>query len=218
MRPTRIATALPAHPRPAALQAAAARSRQAPTAVPIRQPTARVRKPTPTAPRQQRHATAAAANAWEARASPRGPRHPGRLDTEMTRRSAILLIGVTLAVTAEARPQRGGTENGGCTVTRILPDGRRVAAAMPPGIGGEAFVRQGPHFSAARSSSRASGRSAVSASSSSSSSSSSTSSNGGRSFARSSSSYTDDAGRTITTMRDGRGCTVTIDERTRGEE
>lgn len=136
----------------------------------------------------------------------------------MTKRSALLLMGLALAAAAEARPQRGEGRDSHCTATRILPDGRRVAAAVPSGVGGDAFVRRGRNSSSAGASAHASGRSAVSVSSSSSSSSSTSSSGNGRSFARSSASYTDEAGRTITTTRDGRGCTVTIDEQTIGEE
>lgn len=149
-----------------------------------------------------------------------GPRLPRKLDDAMISRSALVLMGVALCAAAEASPRRAESRDSQCTVTRILPDGRRVAAAMPPGVGGQVYVRRGRHGNSAGASAHASGRSVVSASSSSSSSSSSSasSSGNGRSFARSSASYTDEEGRTITTIRDGRGCTVTIDERTIGEE
>jgi hypothetical protein len=127
----------------------------------------------------------------------------------------LLAVGTALAGAAESRPA-SGAPNAGCSAMRILADGRQIPAVLPPGLSGDAEVRHGPHSSAAWASSRASGRRGAASSSSSSSSSAST--GGGESFARSASSYADEAGRTITIIRDGRGCRVTIDERTTGEE
>lgn len=126
---------------------------------------------------------------------------------------AFLATGTAMiAVTAaEGKP----AADSGCSVTRILADGRQVAAAMPPGLTGVSGTRVEGGSGAAWASSRVSGRSGSSASSSSS---SSASSSGRGSFAQSTASHTDESGRTITIVRDGRSCRVTIDDRTIGED
>lgn len=131
----------------------------------------------------------------------------------MIRALLWLLLATGTATTAAAAPERPAMADARCTAVRILPDGRPVAAAMPPGVSGDSGISAGRGSGAAWASSRASGRS-----SSASSSSSSASSSGGASFAQSTASHTDELGRTITIIRDGRGCRVTIDERTTGEE
>jgi hypothetical protein len=127
----------------------------------------------------------------------------------------LLTTGAVLAgPAAEGKPAMGAADSH-CSAIRILADGRQVPAAIPPGLSGDSGVRRGRGSGTAWASSRAMGRrGAVSSSSSS----SSATSSGGGSFAQSSSSYTDESGRTVTITRDGRGCRVTIDERTTGEE
>ena len=127
---------------------------------------------------------------------------------------ALVLTSMVLALPASAY-KAAAARGSDCVVTRILPDGREIRAAMPPGLSGHASARHGRGFATSRASARASSRSAVSISSSSS---ASASSGGGRGYSSSVTSHTDEAGRTITMRRDGRGCTVVIDERTIGEE
>jgi len=136
----------------------------------------------------------------------------------MTRALPWMLFATGTALGAAAAEGKPATvpASSHCSAIRILADGRQVPAAIPPGLSGDSGVRQGRGSGAAWASSKAMGRRGA-VSSSSSASSSSTSSGGG-SFARSSSSYTDESGRTVTITRDERGCRVTIDERTTGEE
>ena len=121
------------------------------------------------------------------------------------------------AMAASAAPARNAAASSeSCVVTRILADGREIRSVAPPGAAGFVSTRRGGGARASASA-RSSGR--ASASSSSSSSASSSSSSGRRSFARAVSSYTDEAGRTVTTTKDGRGCTIVVDERDiEGEE
>lgn len=118
-----------------------------------------------------------------------------------------ITLAAALAATSTASPgaDRISVSQKDCEVIRILADGRRVrsgaaasAAVSPDGRSakGSSSV-EGPAGGSARSSIRVS---------------SSSSSNGGGS-ATASSSYTDDEGRTVTTTRDQRGCTIVIDER-----
>lgn len=122
----------------------------------------------------------------------------------------LILLAAMAASTASARKGQSVASKEGCIVTRILPDGREVRGVAPPGAAASVSANRG-RGARASASSRSSGRSSVSSSSSSSASSSS--SGGRRSFARAVSSYTDEVGRTVTTTRDHRGCTIVIDER-----
>lgn len=134
----------------------------------------------------------------------------------MTRALPWMLLATAAVLAgpaADGKPATGGA-NSDCSAIRILADGRQIPAAIPPGLSVNSGVRQGRGSAAAWASSRAVGRRGAASSSSSS---SATSSEGG-SFARTSSSYTDESGRTVTITRDGRGCKVTIDDRTTGEE
>jgi len=128
---------------------------------------------------------------------------------------ALIALTAIAASTASARKGQIAAPDNSCVVTRILPDGREVRSAAPAGAAMSVSTHRGRGASASASS-RSLGRTSVSSSSSSA---SSSSSSGRRSFARAVSSYTDDAGRTVTTTRDGRGCTIVIDERDfEGEE
>jgi len=129
-----------------------------------------------------------------------------------------LAFAAIAALAASSGPAKkpNSAHGAGCIVTRVLADGREVRSVAPPGLASSVAARSRPGASAASASSRGSGRSSVSVSSSSSSASSSSNGSG---FARAISSYTDELGRTVTTRRDGRGCTIVIDERTAiGEE
>lgn len=114
-----------------------------------------------------------------------------------------LAIPLLLGSAAMAAPPR----QDGCEVFKILSTGERIRM----GIKQDKTTSAGVDGKSAAAS--ASGRSSSSSSSSVSMSSSSSSSTGGH--ARATSSYTDDAGRTITTTRDEAGCRITIDERNR---
>ena len=122
----------------------------------------------------------------------------------------IVMIGAATAAMAGVPKSASGT----CSMIRILADGREIRSSVPDSGRTSVMTRRGNGIAQASASSRGSSRSAVSVSSSSSSSSSSSgsSSGRGRSMARAVSSHTDEAGRTVTTTRDHRGCTVVIDE------
>lgn len=113
-----------------------------------------------------------------------------------------IALAAALAATGTASPgaERISVSDGECEVIRILADGRQV--------------KSGAAAASANRSANASSRATVSASGSARSSvsvSSSSSSGGGSASATS--SYTDEGGRTVTTTRDERGCTIVIDER-----
>lgn len=117
--------------------------------------------------------------------------------------SYILTLGMIATAAATAPRATGGV----CQVTRVLADGREVRSTVPDRTRGSSSVRRGNGAAAASASSRGTSGSSVSSSSS------SVSSGGrSRSMARAVSSYTDEAGRTVTTSHDGRGCTIVIDE------
>ncbi len=118
----------------------------------------------------------------------------------------IVMIGAATAAMAGVPKSAGGT----CSMIRILADGREIRSSVPDPGRTSVRTRRGNGIAQASASSRGSSRSSVSVSSSSSSSSSS--SGRGRSMARAVSSHTDEAGRTVTTTRDHRGCTIVIDE------
>lgn len=118
----------------------------------------------------------------------------------------IFVIGLvaSAAIAAQAGVRVSGTDievAGDCEVVRIHPDGRETRSRANAGA-----------------SSRGKGASSTSVSVSSrsgsvSASSSSSVSTGGGGKSRAVSSYTDETGRTVTTTRDEKGCTVVIDER-----
>jgi len=114
-------------------------------------------------------------------------------------RYALFVLSLATAASADAGPRARGQ----CTLVRILANGEEVRSTVSD-RSTVAVSRSRRAASAASASSRGSARSAVSVSSSSS---------GGRSSATAVSSYTDEDGRTVTTRRDGRGCTITVDER-----
>lgn len=120
------------------------------------------------------------------------------------------IFAAALAATASAAQsgERISVSDKECEVIRILADGREVRSRAAAGAAVSADGRSAQGSSRVSVSSGGSARSSVSVSSSS----SSTSSGGGGS-ARATSSYTDDEGRTVTTTRDQRGCTIVIDER-----
>lgn len=124
----------------------------------------------------------------------------------MIRPTPILISVFALIGGAADGAGRTSVSHKDCEVTRILEDGREIRP------GGSAQSRASVHdgagkaSGAAAASSRGSARSSASVSSSSSSSS-------GNGTARAVSSYTDENGRTVTTVHDGRGCRITIDER-----
>lgn len=136
----------------------------------------------------------------------------------MTVLRPLTLVAFTAlaASTASARNGKIVASNESCVATRILPNGREIRAVAPPGAAASVSTHRGRGASASASS-RSSGRASVSSSSSSSASSSSSSR--GRRFAQAVSSYTDEAGRTVTITKNERGCTIVIDERDiEGEE
>ena len=99
-----------------------------------------------------------------------------------------------------------GASEGSCEVIRILPDGREVRSKGEEAT--SSARRQGNSSEATRavaSSGRGSARSSVSVSSS--------SSSRGGGHARAVTSYTNEQGHQVTTVRDETGCTITIDER-----
>lgn len=120
--------------------------------------------------------------------------------------SSIILVGLaaSAAVTAQAGVRVSGTDiqvAGDCEVVRIDANGRETRSrASAKG----AARKRGSNGTSVSVSSRSG---SVSASSSS----SVSTAGGGRS--RAVSSYTDETGRTVTTTRDEKGCTVVIDER-----
>lgn len=116
-----------------------------------------------------------------------------------------LAIPLLLGSAAMAAPPR----QDGCEVFKILSNGERIRM----GIKQDKTTSAGVDGKSAAASASGRSSSASSSSSSVSMSSSSSSSTGGH--ARATSSYTDDAGRTITTTRDEAGCRITIDERNR---
>lgn len=122
-------------------------------------------------------------------------------------RPAALIVFAIAASSAPAGKGRLATSGSSCVATRILPDGRQVRATAPRGSSASVSTGQGRGADAIASS-RSSGRSVASSSSS-----ASSSSVGRRGIARAVSSYTDEHGRTVTTTRDERGCTIVIDER-----
>lgn len=127
----------------------------------------------------------------------------------MIRPTILLASGLAFAGTAAEGAGRTGVSHKDCEVIRILEDGREVRST------GSARSRA----SVDRGSGTASGSAAVSSrgragsSSSASSSSYSSASSSGSGAARATSSYTDENGRTVTTVHDGRACRITIDER-----
>lgn len=125
----------------------------------------------------------------------------------VTRALAVALVLAAGAAPAASAP--GKKSAGMCTQVRILPNGRELRSIVADPGRTSVKVGRGIGASAASASSRGSSSSSVSVSSSS----SSSSSGSGRSMARAVSSYTDEAGRTVTTTRDGRGCTIVSDER-----
>jgi hypothetical protein len=130
----------------------------------------------------------------------------------------VLAAGLALAAgvpaATSAAPHKQGKASGGtCAFVRILPNGRELRSTITDPGGGAVSIGRGGGASAASAHSRGASSSSVSVSSSSS------SSAGGRSTARASSSHVDEAGRTVTTTRDARGCTIVVDERDmQGEE
>ncbi len=126
---------------------------------------------------------------------------------------AILHLALLGAMAATAA---GGAKStsGSCAVTRILADGREIRSTAPDRGAVSAKVNRGNGAAHASASSRGASHSSVSVSSSS----SSSSSGPGRAVARAVSSHTDETGRTVTTTRDERGCSIVIDERDLGEE
>jgi len=122
----------------------------------------------------------------------------------MKTRSTFLTLGWAAACGGSAL--FASTQSAGsCDVIRILPDGREIRSK------GDAasFVHRDDRTSSASGAARSSGRS--SASSSVSVSSSSSSRGGGH--AKAVTSYTDEQGHQVTTVRDENGCRITVDER-----
>ncbi len=124
----------------------------------------------------------------------------------MIRLACLAIAGTAATAVAAGAGPAAKTPDKGCAVTRVLKDGTEMKGAAA------ADLRNGTASSAAASvSRRGSGSSSASASSSSSSSVSA----GGRGASRavSTTTTTDSLGRTVTTVHDGRGCRITIDER-----
>lgn len=112
--------------------------------------------------------------------------------------TATALAASTAAVSAAQQP--GKT----CTLIRVFEDGRELRSIVPdrnPAVS----VSRNRGASSASASARGGSSSSVSMSSSS-------SSGRGRATARATASHTDEAGRTVTTTRDERGCTIVIEE------
>lgn len=117
-----------------------------------------------------------------------------------------LVLGCSLAATGGLAPAASAAPSNDCEVTRILPDGREIRSRGTSSSTSTHRGSQSAHASgAAASSSSSSSHSSVSVSSS--------SSGRGGSQARAVTSYTDEKGHQVTTVRDERGCTITIDER-----
>lgn len=115
-----------------------------------------------------------------------------------------MTLAAALAATATPCPgaERISVSGKECEVVRILADGTRERSRSAAAISADGRSAHGS--SSVNVSGSGSARSSVSVSSS--------SSSGGGS-ARATSSYTDDEGRTVTTTRDQRGCTIVVDER-----
>lgn len=118
-----------------------------------------------------------------------------------------IALAAALAATGTASPgaDRISVSDKECEVIRVLADGRQVKSRAAATAAISANGRSANGSSRATVSGSGSARSSVSVSSS------STSSGGGS--ARATSSYTDEDGRTVTTTRDERGCTIVVDER-----
>jgi len=123
----------------------------------------------------------------------------------MRRSSAFLVLAGTCLAGSPALTAPKAPKEGECEVVRILPDGRelrsRGSAASTARSNGNSSHASG----VAVSSSGASSHSSVSVSSS--------SSGRGGGHARAVTSYTDERGHLVTTVRDATGCKITIDER-----
>ncbi len=115
----------------------------------------------------------------------------------------VFATGATAAISAAPAKGSGAT----CVFVRILPDGRELRSTVADPNRTGVRIGRGNGVSAASAVSRGASSSSVSVSSSSS------SARGGRSMARAVSSHTDERGRTVTTTRDERGCTILVDER-----
>ncbi len=123
----------------------------------------------------------------------------------MIRLACLAIAGTAATAVAAGAGPAAKAPDKGCAVTRVLKDGTETKGAAA------ADLRNGTASAAASVSRRGSGGSSASASSSSSSSVSA----GGRGASRavSTTTTTDPLGRTVTTVHDGRGCRITIDER-----
>lgn len=120
------------------------------------------------------------------------------------------LAFVVVAATISSSPPgfaEIGVSGDDCEVVTILKDGREVRSMSSKNGSGATRVTVGDGHASAVSKQSGSGssRSSVSVSSS--------SSGNARGVARAVSSHTDAEGRTVTTTRDEKGCTVVVDER-----
>ena len=116
------------------------------------------------------------------------------------------VLGCSLAATGGPALTAPAPPEADCEVTRILPDGREIRSRGTSSSTSTHRGSQSAHASgAAASASSASSHSSVSVSSS--------SSGRGGSQARAVTSYTNEKGHQVTTIRDEKGCTITIDER-----
>lgn len=115
---------------------------------------------------------------------------------------AFLMLGSAVAAASGSAAIASSPTQGECAVTRILPDGREVRSRGKA----SSYVRRdgGASHASATSSSQSSARSSVSVSSS---------SGTGRGHARAVTSYTNEQGHQVTTVRDETGCKITLDER-----
>lgn len=118
----------------------------------------------------------------------------------------VALDAIALVALAAAGPGRQvSVANGNCEVFRVLPDGREIRVKTPDNVSVSRGASSGRSNSVSvRSRSGHSGSSASAFSSS---------STGGGGMARAVSSTTDEEGRTVTTIHDGKGCRVVIDDR-----
>ena len=125
----------------------------------------------------------------------------------MKKHCSFLMLGCAAIACGGSASMASPPKQADCEVLRILPDGREVRSRGSA----SSFVQRGSRsaqaFGTAHSSGRASSHSSVSVSSSSS------SRGNSRGHARASTSYTDERGHQVTTVRDETGCRVTIDER-----
>jgi hypothetical protein len=114
-----------------------------------------------------------------------------------------LTFAVVLAATGAPSlgAERISVSDTECEVIRILADGSRERSRSAATAAISADGRSARGSSSVHVSGSGSARSSVSVSSS------------GGSSARATSSYTDGEGRTVTTTRDQRGCTIVVDER-----